>query len=132
MPGYTVRQLDEVTNIFEGNYPGEMRMITYEIDAEQVAVTYRRMPQHTGGKGSYGHRHKEQEEIYYVISGRLQFKLEDDVLDLPAGTAVRVAPEVARSVWNDEPEDAELMIVSKRIADPQGDSVQVPDFWAAD
>ena len=132
MPGYTVRQLDEVTNIFEGNYPGEMRMITYQIDAEQVAITYRRMPQHTGGKGSYGHRHKEQEEIYYVMSGRLQFKLEDDVLDLPAGTAVRVAPEVARSVWNDEPEDAELMIVSKRIADPQGDSVQVPDFWTAD
>ena len=132
MPGYTVRRLDEVTNIFEGNYPGEMRMITYQIDAEQVAITYRRMPQHTGGKGSYGHRHKEQEEIYYVISGQLQFKLEDDVLDLPAGTAVRVAPEVARSVWNDEPEDAELMIVSKKIADPQGDSVQVPDFWSAD
>jgi len=132
MPGYTVRQLDEVTNIFEGNYPGEMRMITYEIDAEQVAVTYRRMPQHTGGKGSYGHRHKEQEEIYYVISGQLQFKLGEDVLDLPAGTAVRVAPEVARSVWNDEPDDAELMIVSKKIADPQGDSVQVPDFWSAD
>ena len=42
MPGYTVRRLDEVTNIFEGNYPGEMRMITYEIDAEQVALTYRR------------------------------------------------------------------------------------------
>ena len=132
MPGYTVRRLDEVTNIFEGNYPGEMRMITYQIDAEQVAVTYRRMPQHTGGKGSYGHHHKEQEEIYYVMSGQLQFKLGDDVLDLPAGTAVRVAPEVARSVWNDEPEDAELMIVSKKIADPQGDSVQVPDFWSAD
>ena len=131
MPGYTVRRLDEVTNIFEGNYPGEMRMITYQIDAEQVAITYRRMPQHTGGKGSYGHRHKEQEEIYYVISGQLQFKLEDDVLDLPAGTAVRVAPEVARSVWNDEPDDAELIIVSKKIADPQGDSVQVPDFWVA-
>ena len=132
MPGYTVRRLDEVTNIFEGNYPGEMRMITYQIDAEQVAITYRRMPQHTGGKGSYGHHHKEQEEIYYVMSGQLQFKLGDDVLDLPAGTAVRVAPEVARSVWNDEPEDAELMIVSKKIDDPQGDSVQVPDFWNAD
>ena len=131
MPGYTVRRLDEVTNIFEGNYPGEMRMITYQIDAEQVAITYRRMPQHTGGKGSYGHHHKEQEEIYYVISGTLQFKLGDDVLDLPAGAAVRVAPEVPRSVWNDLAEDAELMIVSKKIADPQGDSVQVPDFWVA-
>jgi mannose-6-phosphate isomerase-like protein (cupin superfamily) len=132
MPGYTVRRLDEVKNIFEGNYPGEMRMITYEIDAEQVAFTYRRMPQHTGGKGSYGHRHKTQEELYFVMSGKLQFKLEDDVLELEAGTTVRVAPEVARSVWNDEPDDAELIIVSIKIPEPQADSVQVPDFWAAD
>jgi mannose-6-phosphate isomerase-like protein (cupin superfamily) len=131
MPGYTVRSLDEVDNVFEGNYPGEMRMMTSALDAEQVALTYRRMPQHTGGKGSYGHRHKEQEELYFVISGKLQFKLEDDVLELGKGTAVRVAPEVARSVWNDEPEDAELIIVSKRIAEPQNDTEQVPDFWKA-
>jgi mannose-6-phosphate isomerase-like protein (cupin superfamily) len=129
MPGYTVRRLDEVTNIFEGNYPGEMRMITYDIGAEQVALTYRRMPQHTGGKGSYGHHHREQEELYFVLSGRLQFKLDDEVVEAVTGTAIRVAPEVARSVWNDEPEDAELVIVSKRIADPQGDVEQVPDFW---
>ena len=44
------------------------------------------MPAQTGGKGSYGHRHKTQEEIYFVASGMLQFKLGDDVLDLEAGT----------------------------------------------
>ncbi len=132
MPGYTVRRLDEVNNIFEGSYPGEMRMITYEIDAEQVALTYRKMPQHTGGKGSYGHRHRTQEELYMVLTGKLQFKLDDDVLELEGGTVVRVAPEVARSVWNDEPEDAELIIVSIKIENPEGDSVQVPDFWPAD
>jgi mannose-6-phosphate isomerase-like protein (cupin superfamily) len=129
MPGYTVRKRDDVNNIFEGNYPGEMRLFTYEIDAEQVALTYRRMPQHTGGKGSYGHHHKIQEEIYYVISGTLQFKLGDDVHELGPGTAVRVAPETARSVWNDEPEDAELIIVSMRIEDPVADSVKVDEFW---
>ena len=131
MPGYTVRRLDEVNNIFEGSYPGEMRMITYGIDAEQVALTYRRMPQHTGGKGSYGHRHKTQEELYMVLTGKLQFKLDDDLLELEGGTTVRVAPEVARSVWNDEPEDAELIIVSIKIENPQDDSEQVPDFWPA-
>jgi hypothetical protein len=58
-----------------GDYPGEMHMLTYELDTEQVALSYRRMPQHTGGKGSYGHFHREQEEIYFVVSGKLQFKL---------------------------------------------------------
>jgi mannose-6-phosphate isomerase-like protein (cupin superfamily) len=132
MPGYTVRRLDEINNIFEGSYPGEMRMVTYEIDAEQVAFTYRRMPQHTGGKGSYGHRHKTQEELYFVLSGKLQFKLDDDVLELEKGAAVRVAPEVVRSVWNDEPEDAELVIVSVKIENPQGDTEQVAEFWPED
>ena len=112
-----------------GDYPGEMHMLTYELDADQVALTYRRMPQHTGGKGSYGHFHRELEEIYFVVSGTLQFKLGDEIVEAPKGTAVRVAPEVVRSVWNDEPEDAELVIVSRRIADPDGDAGTVPGFW---
>jgi mannose-6-phosphate isomerase-like protein (cupin superfamily) len=125
---YSIKHLSDVPDVL-GDYPGEMHMLTYELDAEQVALTYRRMPQHTGGKGSYGHFHREQEEVYFVISGKLQFKLGDEVLEVGKGTAVRVAPNVARSVWNDEPEDAELVIVSKRITDPQNDVGHVPDFW---
>ena len=87
-----------------------------------MALTYRRMPQHTGGKGSYGHRHRTQEEIYFVVSGTLQFKLDDEVIAAGPGTAVRVAPEVVRSVWNDEPEDAHLVIVSARLDEPQQDA----------
>src|SRR5207302_7660729 len=99
------------------------------LGAEQVALTWRRMPQHTGGKGSYGHRHKRQEELYFVLAGTLQFKLGDDVVDVPAGSAVRVPPDTWRSVWNDRPEDAELVICSIRIADPGGETESLPDFW---
>jgi quercetin dioxygenase-like cupin family protein len=126
--GYTIKTLADVPDVL-GDYPGEMHMLTYELDTEQVAITYRRMPQHTGGKGSYGHFHREQEEVYFVISGKLQFKLGDDVIEAERGTAIRVAPEVVRSVWNDEPGDAEIVIVSKRIDDAQNDAGTVPDFW---
>lgn len=128
MPGYTVKTLEDVPDVL-GDYPGEMRMLTSELGAEQVALTFRRMPQHTGGKGSYGHNHKTQEELYLVVSGKLQFKLDDDVIECGRGTAIRVAPEVVRSVWNEEPEDAELVIVSRRIDDPRGDTEHTPDFW---
>ena len=128
MAGYTVAHASDAPNAL-GDYPGEMRMLTYGLDAEQVALTYRRMPQHTGGKGSYGHRHREQEEIYFVVRGKLQFKLGDDVVEVEKGGVVRVAPETPRSVWNDEPEDVELVIVSPRIAEPGNDAVQVQDFW---
>ena len=89
MADYTIKRLEEVQDVL-GDYPGEMRMMTRDLEAEQVAFTYRRMPQHTGGKGSYGHRHKEQEEVYFVASGKLQFKLDDDVLELERGTVGRV------------------------------------------
>jgi mannose-6-phosphate isomerase-like protein (cupin superfamily) len=112
-----------------GDYPGEMHGITYAIGAEQAALTYRRMPQHTGSKGSYGHRHKTQEEIYFVISGRLQFKFGDEVVELGKHEAVRVPAQTWRGVWNAEPEDAELVIVSIRIEDPTGDTETIDDFW---
>ncbi|HZO50160.1 MAG TPA: cupin domain-containing protein [Gaiellaceae bacterium] len=130
MGNWTIKPLEEMSDVL-GDYPGEMYMTTYELGAEQVALTYRRMPPQTGGKGSYGHRHKTQEELYLVLSGTLQFKLDDDVVDVPARTAVRIAPEVARSVWNEGPGDAELVIASVRVADPREDTVRVEDFWPA-
>ena len=129
MADYTIKRLEEVDDVL-GDYPGEMRMMTSAIEAEQVAFTYRRMPQHTGGKGSYGHRHKTQEEVYFVMSGKLQFKLGDEVLDLERGSVVRVPPETWRSVWNDEPEDAELVIVSKRVEGGSAEDAEyLENFW---
>jgi mannose-6-phosphate isomerase-like protein (cupin superfamily) len=128
MASYTLKRLDEIPDVL-GDYPGEMRMGSYALDCEQVAFTWRRMPARTGGKGSYGHRHKTQEEVYFVASGTLQFKLDDEVLDVSAGTIVRVAPETARSVWNEGPDDAVLIMVSKKIDDPVGDVEKVDDFW---
>lgn len=128
MSGYTVTRFSDVPDVL-GDYPGEMRMLTGGLETEQVAVTWRRMPAQTGGKGSYGHKHKTQEEVYVMLAGTLQFKLGDEVLDVGAGTAVRVAPEVARSVWNEGPDDAELVIVSIRV--DEADHEIVPDFWPA-
>jgi mannose-6-phosphate isomerase-like protein (cupin superfamily) len=128
MANYTVSTASEAPDVL-GDYPGEMRFFTQPLACEQIALTYRRMPKHTGGKGAYGHRHKTQEEVYFVVSGRLQFKLEDEVIELGPQTAVRVAPEVVRSVWNDRDEDAELIIVSPRVEDVREDAVIVEDFW---
>ena len=129
MADYTVRQLEDLPDVL-GDYPGEMRMSAAgDLGNEQIAFSWRRMPAQTGGKGSYGHRHKTQEEIYFVVSGTLQFKLEDEVMELGAGAVVRVAPQVARSVWNEGPEDAVLIMCSPQSDDPLADVEQVADFW---
>jgi mannose-6-phosphate isomerase-like protein (cupin superfamily) len=131
MSGHTIRRLDEIPDAFGGEYPGTMRFLTGPLDAEQVAVTHRDMPPGSGGKGGYGHRHKTQEEIYFVVSGRLQFKLDDEIIDVDGGSAVRVAPEVVRSVWNDGPDNAQLLIFSVRMDNPRDDAEIVEDFWPA-
>jgi mannose-6-phosphate isomerase-like protein (cupin superfamily) len=126
---YQIVDLKDVED-WLGDYPGEMRGITYPIGAEQVALTYRRMPQYTGSKGSYGHRHEVQEELYFVISGKLQFKLNDEVVELSKHQAIRVPPQTWRGVWNAEPEDAELVICSIRTADPMAGFERTgEDFW---
>jgi mannose-6-phosphate isomerase-like protein (cupin superfamily) len=129
LSGYTIQHLDDVDDAFGGRYPGEMRFLTESLGAEQVAFTHRRMPPGSGGKGGYGHRHRTQEEIYFVVSGTLEFKLDDEVVDVHGGTAVRVAPEVVRSIWCPGPDDAELVIVSVRLDDARGDADMVEDFW---
>ena len=129
MSDFTILNLDDVPDAFGGKYPGAMRFLTEPLGNRQVAITHRLMPPGSGGKGSYGHRHKTQEEVYYVIGGTLEFKLGDEVVEVPAGSVVRVAPDTVRSIWNEGPEDAELVIVSTRVEDLREDVDLVEDFW---
>ena len=129
MSDYTIRRLEEVEDAFEGRYPGAMRFMTGPLGNDQVALTHRHMPPGSGCKGGYGHRHRTQEEVYFVISGTLQFKLDDEIVSVDAGSAVRVAPEVVRSVWNDGPDDAELTICSTRVEDRDAEGELVEGFW---
>jgi uncharacterized cupin superfamily protein len=132
MSNYTVIHYNDADDVMAGSgYPGEMRMMTGAMGNEQVAITWRHMPPGAGGKGSYGHYHHTQEEILYVISGHVHAKLDDDVIELGPGNAVRIAPQCVRSVHNDGPEDAEILLISKRIDDFRGDVDTVPDFWPA-
>ncbi|HVE69342.1 MAG TPA: cupin domain-containing protein [Solirubrobacteraceae bacterium] len=109
-----------------------MRFLSGALGTEQVAFTYRRMPAGTGSKGGYGHRHRTQEEIYFVVDGTLQFKLDDEIVDVGPLTAVRIAPSTVRGVWNEGPDDAHLVICSTRVEDLRAEGEIVEDFWPAD
>lgn len=134
MAGYSIARRDDAPD-WMADYPGfgEMRSYTDSLGCEAVAFTWRVMPPGTGGKGSYGHRHRNQEEVYFVVRGNVQFKLDDEVVEVGPQTAVRVGTEVFRSVHNDGPEEAELIICSPKAT---GDDAAVEktdtDFWPAD
>jgi len=130
MGGYTVVSREEAPDWMSGYEGfGEMRSFTDGLSAEEVAFTWRSMPPGTGGKGSYGHRHRDQEEIYFVVRGTVQFKLGDDVVEVGPHTAVRVGTELFRSVHNDGPGEAELVICSRKALGDEAEGEQLEDFW---
>ncbi|HVE81099.1 MAG TPA: cupin domain-containing protein [Candidatus Dormibacteraeota bacterium] len=130
MSDYSIVKLSEVKNFFkEKGWPGEMRFMSKPLATEQVAVSYRKMPTGSGGKGGYGHRHKVQEEVVFVLAGELEFKLDDKIEKVKAPAAVRIAPHVFRSIWNSQPKEAELLIISKKIENLDDDVEYKENFW---
>jgi uncharacterized cupin superfamily protein len=128
-PGaYSIAQREQAVD-FMADYPefGEMRWYADALGTEQVSFSWRRMTPGTGGRGSYGHRHPGQEEVYFVISGTVTFKVGDDVFEAGPQTAVRMTGEDFYSVHNDTDSEAELMILSTRLAEPPTEQQQ--DFW---
>lgn len=125
---YTVVRVADTHNISkERGWPGDMHQLKDPLGAEQIALTYRRMPAGVGAKGGYGHRHGEQEEIIYVISGKVRVKVDDDVVDLERGMAIRISPGATQGTHNEGPEDAEILIISNRL--DGGDFERVSGFW---
>lgn len=114
---------------YMAEYPGygEMRWYTEALGAEQVSFSWRRVPPGTGGRGSYGHRHPGQEEVYFVISGTVTFKVGDDVFEAGPQTAVRVSGDAFRSLHNDTDREAELLCFSNRLENPPGEKQE--NFW---
>ncbi len=125
---YSIANREHALDFMEG-WPeyGEQRWYSDALATEQVSFSWRRMLPGTGGRCSYGHRHPGQEEVYFVISGTVTFKLDDDVFEAGPQTAVRVGGDTFRSVHNDTGEEAQLLIVSPRLADPPLEKSE--DFW---
>ena len=127
--GYSIAAREEAVD-FMAQWPdfGEQRWYSDALGTEQVSFSWRRMLPGTGGRGSYGHRHPGQEEVYFVISGTVTFKVGDDVFEAGPQTAVRMTGEQAYSLHNDTDAEAELLVFSTRLADPPFEKVD--DFWA--
>lgn len=74
---------------------------------------------------AFAHRHEKAEEIYVVLTGSGQVKLDDDLVELQQLDAVRVGPGVARS-FEAGPDGLEVLIFGPHV---DGDSEMVDDFW---
>lgn len=125
---YTIATREQARDFMAG-YPGygEQRWYSDALATEQVSFSWRRMPPGTGGRGSYGHRHPGQEEVYLVVAGTVTFKVGDDIFEATPQTAVRMTGNAFYSVHNDTDAEAELVIFSTRR--PDAKTEKQDDFW---
>jgi mannose-6-phosphate isomerase-like protein (cupin superfamily) len=128
--GYSIVRGDDVGDLYAGtDVPGEFRPLSDALASEQLAATLIRVPPHSDFEQGTGHFHAEVEELYIVTRGTLTMRFGDDVLEVVAGSAVRVAPRTPRSHRNEGDEPVEMWAVSRKI--DHGDATKIDDFWEA-
>jgi mannose-6-phosphate isomerase-like protein (cupin superfamily) len=126
MSDFTVKNLKQIDDSAGERSPGiEIRFGRKHLDSEHLGVTYVRYA--PGYRSPGGHRHREQEEAYVVVSGSGKVKLDDQVVDLGPWDVLRVAPQVARA-FEGGPDGLEMVAIGADRPEG-GDGERVDDFW---
>ena len=96
MDKYTRVNLLKLEDSMAGRAEGiEGRFGRGPMGAQDVGVSHWRYA--PGFRSTMGHRHREQEEAYLVISGSGEMMLDGDVIELGQWDLVRVAPTTVRA-----------------------------------
>jgi mannose-6-phosphate isomerase-like protein (cupin superfamily) len=127
MPDYTIKNMKELPDS-AAERPGdvEARFARSHIDSEHLGVSYFRYGPNF--RSPFGHRHREQEEAYVVVSGSGKVKLDDEVCDLKLWDVIRVSPNVARA-FEGGPDGLELVAIGADRPEG-GDGEMVEGFWS--
>ena len=109
-----------------GLSPGlESRFARVPLGLEQSGLSHFRIA--PGFRAPFGHTHREQEEVYVIVSGSARLRLDDEVLELGTWDAVRIPPGVWRALEGG-PEGAELLAVGAPNTDNK-DVEMEPGWW---
>jgi len=126
MPGYAHINLLEVNDSVAGRAEGlEGRFGRGPMGATDIGVSYWRYA--PDFRSPMGHKHREQEEAYLVISGSGQILLDGEVGELKQWDLVRVSPEVVRA-FAAGPDGMEIVAVGGPKPEG-GDGETAPVTW---
>lgn len=104
----------------------ESRFAGKELACERTGLSYQRLA--PGVRQPFAHKHEQDEEVYVVLAGGGQMRLDDDEIELAPWDAVRVAPETVRA-FAAGPDGLELLAFGSHQAD---DAEMRPAQWEGD
>jgi quinol monooxygenase YgiN/mannose-6-phosphate isomerase-like protein (cupin superfamily) len=127
--GYTHLNLEDVEDMaprFGYQEQGEARFATRQLNALRTGVSHQRL--RPGVRQAFGHRHQHAEEVFVVLAGTGSMKIDDDIRDVRALDAIRIAPGSPRAL-EAGPDGLEFVIFGPHHV---GDAVIERAFWPAD
>jgi quercetin dioxygenase-like cupin family protein len=131
MAGYTLSNLrDDVEDMAPkfGMPDGmEARFASRDLGLRRCGVSLQKLA--PGGTQPFGHRHREQEELYVIVAGGGTMKLDDEVVAVRPWDAIRVEPGVTRA-FSAGPDGLELIAFgAPGLEDPAADVEMTPGWW---
>ena len=124
---YTIHKLtatEDVAPKYGFGEQGEARFATGDLGASDTGVSlYHLKP---GMRQAFGHRHDAAEEVYVVLSGAGRVKLDDEIADIGALDAIRVAPAVTRA-FEAGPDGMDWLAFGPRH---EGDGEVLQGWWS--
>jgi mannose-6-phosphate isomerase-like protein (cupin superfamily) len=118
-----IKELEDMAVKFGMSPNVEARFGRKATDAKLGGFSYQRLA--PSFQQPFGHRHREQEEFYIVLSGGGRVKLDDETKEIRPFDAIRVAPETARG-FEAGPDGLELLVFG---AGESGDAEVIESFW---
>lgn len=105
MSNYDVTQLGPINSWAEldGAASGK-QFVEKDIAAQFIGMSAN--SQEPGEQAPFWHDHSQVEELYVFLAGQGQLALNDEVIDVEAGTVVRVSPGTWRA-WRTLPDSTE-------------------------
>ena len=106
----------------------EIRFGSNDLGLEKLAFSYQRFE--PGVRLPFGHKHKQQEEVYVVTAGSGRMKIEDEVIEIEQWDAVRVPADAMRGFEGGDDGLELLAIGAPKVGDPREDAEPVPGWWS--
>jgi quercetin dioxygenase-like cupin family protein len=92
---WTKTSFDTVADKSPKDLPMQWRFARGALGSPELGVS--RFTYEAGARMPWGHRHKQQDEVYVVVAGSGRAKLDDEIIQLRTWDVLRVAPAVMRS-----------------------------------
>jgi uncharacterized cupin superfamily protein len=126
MRHYTLKNLKDLENAAESYGLGdhlETRFARKALGLEQFGFSYQKMQ--PGFRQPFGHNHREQEEVYLVLSGSGRIMVEGDLVELRQWDAIRIPAGVTRALEAGD-DGLEILAIG---GNPSGDADILQDWW---